>query len=80
MLPLERLLRRAGSVVFWAVVVVLGVFGIYFAFANYPWFGSGLVLLILLSAGSAERKRRTKHEAREAARQRDRASRRGSQP
>jgi hypothetical protein len=69
---LERLMRRVGSVLFWAGVLVLGAFGIFFSFANYPWFGIGVVLLILLLAGYSERNRRTRQKARETARRQDR--------
>jgi predicted negative regulator of RcsB-dependent stress response len=65
-------LRPVGSVLYWAILLVLGAFGIYFSFANYPWFATAVVLLILLLAGYSEWKRRTKQKAREAARRRDR--------
>jgi hypothetical protein len=58
--------------VFWAAVVLLGTFGIYFSFANYPWFGAAAVLLILLLVGYSEQKRRTARRAREASRFRNR--------
>jgi hypothetical protein len=67
--------RRVLSVLSWAVVVVLGAFGIVFSFANYPLFAIGLVLLILLVAGYAERTRRAQQQARDTARMRARASR-----
>jgi flagellar biosynthesis component FlhA len=69
---LEQLMRRVGSVLFWAGVLVLGGFGVVFSFANYPWFGIGVVLLILLLAGYRERRRRTAQKARDTARRRDR--------
>lgn len=56
----------------WAAVVVLGAFGMYFTFANYPWFGAVEVLLILLLTGYSERKRRATRKANEAARRRNR--------
>jgi hypothetical protein len=56
-------------------MVVLGAFGVYFSFANYPVFGIGVVLLILLLTGYSEQKRRTKQKAREAARRRERLNR-----
>lgn len=67
-----RLLRRVGSVLLWAVVVVLGAFGIYFSFANYPWFGVAVVVLALLLVGYSERTRRAERAAAEAARRRNR--------
>ena len=68
----RRVLRRVGSVLLWAAVVLLGAFGIDFSFANYPWFGVATVLLILLVVGCAEQRRRTAQRAREAARMRHR--------
>jgi hypothetical protein len=69
-----RFLRRVGSLLFWTAVVVLGAFGMYFSFANYPWFGAAVVLLIFLLIGYLERKRRATQEAREAARRQHRLS------
>ena len=60
----ERLLRRGGSLLLWAGVLVLAAFGIVFSFANYPWFGTAVVLLTLLAIGYSERRRRIAHEAR----------------
>jgi hypothetical protein len=57
-------------VLLWTAVVVLGAFGMYFTFTNYPWFGVAVVLLILLLTGYAERKRRATQKTREAARRR----------
>lgn len=68
----RRMLRRVGSAVFWAAIVLLGGFGIVFSFANYPWFGATVVLLILILVGYSEQKRRRTHRAREAARMRNR--------
>jgi fructose-1,6-bisphosphatase/inositol monophosphatase family enzyme len=68
----ERSLRRVGSVLFWSAVVVLGAFGMYFSFANYPWFGAAVVLLILLLIGYSERKRRATRRAAETTRRRNR--------
>jgi len=69
-----QFLRRVGSVLFWTAVVVLGAFGMYFSFANYPWFGAGVVLVIVLLIGNSERKRRATQKAREAARRQHRLS------
>jgi hypothetical protein len=68
----HRFLRRVGSVLFWTAVVVLGAFGIYFSFANYPWFGVAVVLLALLLVGYSEWRRRAAQRAAEAARRRSR--------
>jgi hypothetical protein len=54
----ERLVRWTGSLLLWAAVVVLGAFGVVFAFANYPWLGIALVLLLVVAIGYAERRRR----------------------
>jgi hypothetical protein len=35
-------------VLFWTGLLVLAAFGIVFTFANYPWFGIGVVLVSLL--------------------------------
>jgi hypothetical protein len=67
-----RLLRRVGSVLFWTAVAVLGIFGLYFSFANYPWFGVAVVLAALLLIGYSERKRRATQRAAETARRRAR--------
>lgn len=68
-----RLLRRIGSVLFWAVVLLLGAFGVYFSFANYPWLAGGVLLLVLVAVAYSEQRRRAKLKAREAARARARA-------
>jgi uncharacterized membrane protein len=70
---LQRVLLRAGGLLFWTGVLVLGSFGIYFSFTNYPVFGVCVLVLILLLVGYSERQRRAKREAREAARSRARA-------
>ena len=67
------MVRRVGSVLGWAVVLVLGAFGIFFSFANYPFFAIGLVVLLLLLTGYVERTRRAERRAREAARRADKA-------
>ena len=51
---------------------MLGTFGAVFSFANYPLFGLGTVLVILLLITRSERKRRSRHSAWERARERDR--------
>jgi hypothetical protein len=65
--------RRVGSVLYWIVVVVLGAFGVFFTFANYPSFATAVVLLILLLTGLSEWKRRARQNARAEARRRDQA-------
>ena len=67
-----RLLRRIGSALLWAGVLVLGAFGVYFSFANYPWLSLGVLLLLSVAFGYSERKRRARQKAREAARYRAR--------
>lgn len=74
--PLRRFLRLAGWLLLWATVLVLGLFGIVFSFANYPWFGIGIVLLICLLVGYSERKRRERRAWAERLRERNRARRR----
>jgi hypothetical protein len=69
---LERLVRRVAALLFWASALLLGAFGTYFSFANYPLLGSALVVSILLASGYSERRRR-KQRALERARRRDRA-------
>jgi hypothetical protein len=66
------LLRRAGTAMFWGGVLVLGAFGTYFTFANYPLFAAGVVLVLLLLTVYSERKRRRELRAWESARRRDR--------
>lgn len=70
-----RLLRRVGSALFWTAVLVLGAFGVYFSFANYPWPSLGVLVLILVAIGYSERKRRARQKTLEAARDRARAHR-----
>jgi hypothetical protein len=69
---LERLLRRVVAVGLWAGLVVLGAFGIYFSFANYPSFGIAVVLSIVLALGYSERRRRKRQRAWERARRQQR--------
>jgi ABC-type Mn2+/Zn2+ transport system permease subunit len=59
-------------VLFWAAVVLLGAFGAYFSFANYPWFGAATVLLIALLIGYSEQRRRAAQKAKDAVRRRNR--------
>lgn len=61
-------MRRAGSVLYWTVVVALGAFGVFFALANYPLVGITIVLLLLLLTGVSEWKRRARQNARAEAR------------
>ena len=68
----ERLLRRAGIVLLWASVAVLGTFGTFFTLANYPLFGIGIVLVVLLLTTNSERKRRRRRRARERMHERER--------
>lgn len=75
--PVGRLLRRVGSVMFWSLLLVLGAFGTYFSFANYPAFGVGVLLVVLLLTVSMERQRRARRRASDA-RRRARARRSGS--
>jgi membrane protein implicated in regulation of membrane protease activity len=65
-------LRRAGYVLIWGGVLVLGAFGAFFTFANYPLFGTGIVLVALLLTSYSERKRRRKQRTWERTRRRDR--------
>ena len=67
-----RFLRRVGSVLLGTGVLVLGAFGVYFSFANYPWLSLGVLLLFLVASAFSERKRRAKRKAREEARYRAR--------
>lgn len=69
-----RFLRRVGSALIWTIAVVLGAFGLYFTFANYPWFGVAAALLIILLLVYSERQRRAAQKARETARTRNRLS------
>ncbi len=68
----EQFLWRVGSVLLWATVVVLGAFGLYFSFANYPWYGAASVLLTLLLVAYSERMRRATQKTRAATRRQHR--------
>jgi len=68
----QQLFRRIGSLLLGITLALLGLFGAYFSFANYPWFGALVVLLILLLVAHSERKRRATQEARDTARRRER--------
>ncbi|HLY87267.1 MAG TPA: hypothetical protein VKO84_12280 [Gaiellaceae bacterium] len=75
--PHGRFLRRVGSVLIWSAALFLGLFGIVFTFANYPWLGVGALLLLALLAAHSERRRRERRAARaERARERSRAEHR----
>jgi hypothetical protein len=71
---MAAVLRRISSVLIWSGVVVLGAFGLYFTFANYPLFGAAIVLLALVPTVYSERNRRNRQRAWEA-RRLDRARR-----
>jgi heme exporter protein D len=58
------------SLLAWAGALVLGAFGIFFSFANYPVFATVVALAILLLVGYSERNRRRKQA--ETARRRER--------
>jgi hypothetical protein len=75
-----RPLPRATSALFWGGVLVLGAFGTYFVFANYPLFSIGIVLVVLLLTTHAERRRRRKQRAWESARKRRREAETGRNP
>jgi hypothetical protein len=70
---LRRLPWRIGRVLFWAGIAVIAAFGVVFMFANYPWFGVGVVLVTLLLVAHSERRRRLNQRASESARRRGRA-------
>lgn len=57
---------------FWAGVLIIGAFGIFFTFANYPSLGVGIVLVTLVATAYSERRRRVNRRASESARRRDR--------
>jgi len=61
------------SVLSWAAVAVLALFGIYFTFANYPVFGIAVALSVLALIAYFQRNRRQRHRASERARRRNRA-------
>ena len=42
----------------WSGLLVLGGFGAFFTFANYPLFGAGIVLVAVLLTLFSERRRR----------------------
>jgi uncharacterized membrane protein YbhN (UPF0104 family) len=69
---MRRFLLRIISILFWTGVIVVGLFGIYFTFANYPPLGTAVALVVLLSIGAAERSRRGRQRTLERARERDR--------
>jgi hypothetical protein len=65
---MERVLRRVLSVVSWAAVVVLGMFGLSFSFANYPAFGIAVTLSALVLIAHSERSRRQRARSADRAR------------
>lgn len=65
---MERVLHRVSSVLFWTAVLVLGAFGTYFTFTNYPVIGIAISLLIVVLLGYSERSRRQRRRTAERAR------------
>jgi hypothetical protein len=70
-------MRRVLSVLYWAAVVVLAAFGLYFTFTNYPVFGIVFLLSIVALIVYSERSRRQRQRASEDRRRRSRASQSG---
>ena len=70
---MKRRLHALISVLSWALVVVLGTFGIYFSFANYPVVAVALTLAIVVLVGHSERNRRQRRRAVDRARRQHRA-------
>jgi uncharacterized membrane protein len=68
---MRHLLRRVVSVLYWAAVVVLGAFGLYFSFTNYPVFGIAVLLAIAVLIVYSERSRRRRQRAADRARRRE---------
>jgi NhaP-type Na+/H+ or K+/H+ antiporter len=62
---MDRVLRRLISVLSWAAIVVLALFGIYFSFANYPAFGIAATLAIGTLIAWSERNRRQRQRTAE---------------
>jgi heme exporter protein D len=69
---MRRLVHRITSILSWAAFLVLGGFGIYFTFANYPAFGIAVALSLIVLLGHSERSRRQRRREAEGARRRDR--------
>jgi uncharacterized membrane protein YbhN (UPF0104 family) len=67
---MERLLHRVISVLGWAAALLLGAFGLYFTFTNYPAFGIAVTLAIVVLLSYAERRRRQRQRAADRARRR----------
>jgi K+-sensing histidine kinase KdpD len=65
---MRRLLHRVVSVLSWSALLVLGAFGIYFSFANYPVYGIVVTLAVVVVVGYSERSRRQARVASERAR------------
>jgi len=68
---MRHVLRRFVSVLYWAAVVVLGAFGLYFSFTNYPLFAVAVLLSIVGLIVYSERSRRQRHRAADRARRRE---------
>jgi hypothetical protein len=65
---MPRLLHRVISILAWAAAVVLGVFGIYFSFANYPAYGIAVTLSVVVLIAYSERSRHQRQRAADRAR------------
>jgi hypothetical protein len=65
---MERLLHRVISIVAWTAAVVLGAFGIYFSFANYPAFGIAVTLSVVALIAYSERNRHQRQRTADRAR------------
>jgi hypothetical protein len=65
---MQRLLHRVISILAWAAAVVLGVFGIYFSFANYPAFGIAVTLSVVVLIAYSERGRHQRQRTADRAR------------
>jgi hypothetical protein len=65
---MRRLLHRVVSVLSWSALLLLGAFGIYFSFANYPVYGVVVTLAVVVLVGHSERSRRQARVASERAR------------
>jgi hypothetical protein len=65
---MEGVLRRVVSVLAWAAVVVLGAFGLYFSFANYPAVGIAVTLSAVALIAYSERSRRQRQRSADRAR------------
>ena len=70
---MKRLLHRVISVLMWTCSLMLGAFGLYFSFANYPAFSIAVTLLFGVLLGFSERNRRQRRSEAERARSQRRA-------